>query len=218
MKRLFSLYFIIILTITVGSGCGSKSNKIINLALVKEQIKDYHKSGKYDAVLKKIISKAEIEFSKITSTKNSLVVFDIDETSLSNYEFALEYDFGYNEEIWTKWVIKKKATAIKEVREFYKFLIAKGFKTAFITGRNTSHYEATIENLINQGYTKFDTVITRKMNDLKTTALEYKSNERKLLEEKGYEIVGTIGDQFSDLRGSYHGIQIKLPNYQYIVK
>ena len=218
MKRLFSILFIIILTVTVWYGCESKSDKLINLSLVKEQIKDYHKSGKYNADLKTIVKKAENEFGIIKPKKNSLVIFDIDETTLSNYQFGLEYGFGFNDNIWDKWVNSKKATAIKEVKNLYDMLISKGFKIVFITGRNRSQYDATKENLISEGYTKFDTLITRKMDALKTTAVDYKSEERKQLVKNGYVIAGTVGDQFSDLEGPYHGIQVKLPNYRYIVK
>jgi len=56
------------------------------------------------------------------------------------------------------------------------------------------------------------------MDALKTSGVTYKTNERNKLVEKGYEIVATIGDQYSDILGTNHGIQIKLPNYQYIVK
>ncbi len=218
MKKFFSLSLIIILTITVWYGCESKSEELINLALVKEQIKDYHKNGKYNSDLKMIVKKAKDEFGRIVPKDNSLVIFDIDETSLSNYQFGLDYDFGFNDNIWDIWVSSKKATAIKEVKGLYDMLLSKGFKVAFITGRNRSHYDATKENLISEGYTKFDTLITRRMDALKTTAVDYKSKERKQLVENGYVIAGTIGDQFSDLEGPYHGIQVKLPNYQYIVK
>ena len=218
MKRLF--YFISILTfaILVLQGCKNNSKEISNLSTVKEQIKEYHKNGKYDSDLTRIIKKAKEEFAKIDAKNNSLVIFDIDETSLSNYQFGLDYEFGYNEQIWTEWVSKEKATAIKQVKDLYDMLISKGFKVAFITGRNTSHYESTRVNLINQGYTEFDTLITKKLDELKISAVKYKSTERTRLVQKGYEIVGTIGDQFSDLQGPYHGIQVKLPNYQYIVK
>ncbi len=218
MKRLLLILSVTIFALTILQGCGTKENEFTNLSVVKEKIKEYHSSGKYDSDLNLIINNAKKEFSKIKPQAKSLVIFDIDETVLSNYQFGLKYEFGYNENIWDEWVSSKNATAIKEVKGLYDMLLSKGFKVAFITGRNRSHYDATRENLINEGYTKFDTLITRKMDALKTTALDYKSKERKLLVKNGYEIVGTVGDQFSDLEGPYHGIQVKLPNYQYIVK
>ncbi|PJA99026.1 MAG: hypothetical protein CO128_04885 [Ignavibacteriales bacterium CG_4_9_14_3_um_filter_30_11] len=218
MKKHFSFILILLFTLPLWNGCKLNNKEIPNLSDVKAQIEGYHKNGKYDADLKKIFTKANLEFAKITSKENSLVIFDIDETTLSNYQFGLDYDFGYNEEIWDEWVNEKRATAIKEVKDFYNMLVSKGFRIAFITGRNTSHYNDTKENLISEGYTIFDTLITRKMDALKTTALIYKSEERQKLVDKGYEIVATVGDQYSDILGANHGIQIKIPNYQYIVK
>ena len=79
-------------------------------------------------------------------------------------------------------------------------------------------YNSTYQNLVDQGYTRFDTLIVRSSNEYKTTALTYKSQKRTELVKKGYNIVGDIGDQLSDLEGPYHGIQVKIPNYQYIIK
>ena len=47
---------------------------------------------------------------------------------------------------------------------------------------------------------------------------EFKSKVRTELSAKGYEIVGTVGDQWTDLNGPHSGIQIKLPNYLYEIK
>ena len=199
MKRFSLLLLALIIFLAVLQGCQTSSNEIPNLSVIKEQIKNYHKSGKYNADLKTIIKKAKDEFNRIKPKENSLIIFDIDETALSNYQFGLDYDFGYNEDIWTEWVDSKKATAISEVKSLYDMLIEKGFKVVFLTGRNRNHYDATKENLISEGYSKFDTLITRKMDALKTTAVDYKSKERKQLVENGYVIEGTIGDQLSDL-------------------
>ncbi len=49
-------------------------------------------------------------------------------------------------------------------------------------------------------------------------ALDFKSTKRVWLTEQGYEIIGTVGDQWSDLEGLYHGIQIKIPNYLYLIE
>ena len=46
-------------------------------------------------------------------------------------------------------------------------------------------------------------------------SFEFKSAKRVELIELGYEIIGTVGDQWSDLEGPHHGIQVKIPNYLY---
>ena len=49
-------------------------------------------------------------------------------------------------------------------------------------------------------------------------AVDYKTAKRVFLTNKDYDIIGTVGDQWSDLEGEYHGIQIKIPNYLYLIK
>ena len=50
------------------------------------------------------------------------------------------------------------------------------------------------------------------------TAVAYKSNERKKLEQSGYRIVGNIGDQWSDILGTNVGNRtFKLPDPMYYI-
>ncbi|MFB3057197.1 MAG: HAD family acid phosphatase [Ignavibacteriaceae bacterium] len=46
-------------------------------------------------------------------------------------------------------------------------------------------------------------------------SVDFKSTKRVELVQMGYEIIGTVGDQWSDFEGPYHGIQVKIPNYLY---
>jgi len=68
------------------------------------------------------------------------------------------------------------------------------------------------------GYTKFDTLITQREDELKLKSQEFKSRKHTELTNQGYEIIGNIGDQWTDLNGPYSGIQIKIPNYLYEIK
>ena len=117
-----------------------------------------------------------------------------------------------------KWNKELKAPAIPQVKELYDFLLDKGSRIIFLTGRNLPEYEVTYRNLIKEGYTTFDTLITQREYELELSAQEFKSVKRKELVEKGYEIIGTVGDQWSDLEGEYHGIQVKIPNYLYLIE
>jgi acid phosphatase class B len=104
------------------------------------------------------------------------------------------------------------------VKVLYDFLLSKGAKIIFLTGRNFYEYEVTHQNLKNTGYTDFDTLITQIGDETKMKARDFKSGKRHWLTEQGYEIIGTVGDQRSDLEGEYHGIQIKIPNYLYLIE
>ena len=88
----------------------------------------------------------------------------------------------------------------------------------FLTGRNSSEYDVTHKNLLQAGYTEFDTLITQRAYEQGLKSLEFKSKKRTEFTKQGYEIIGTVGDQWTDLNGPYSGIQIKLPNYLYEVK
>jgi predicted secreted acid phosphatase len=50
------------------------------------------------------------------------------------------------------------------------------------------------------------------------STVEYKSLERKKIVEKGYTIVMSVGDQWSDLSGEPHAqVSVKLPNPFYFL-
>jgi predicted secreted acid phosphatase len=110
------------------------------------------------------------------------------------------------------------APAIPQVKDLYDFLVQKGFKIIFITGRRDNLYYPTFTNMKSAGYVEFDTLITRRQDDHKTTAADYKSQKRKELVEKGYVIAGCVGDQLTDCEGENCGIVVKLPNYLYLVE
>ena len=190
----------------------------MNLQAAKKIVADYYESDKYSSALKNIIADAENDISKLDIHKNSTVVFDVDETSLSNYESIKKIYFGYDPVKWDNWIYEAKAPAILEVKQFYDFLITKKIKVIFLSSRKSSQYEATYRNLTNAGYLEFDTLILKSNSDSSHTSLAFKSNQRELLTQMGYEIIADIGDQKSDLEGNDHGIQIKLPNYIYIIE
>jgi predicted secreted acid phosphatase len=211
-KANFLLFILFSLTLI---SCGSEP---VNLQVAKITVMKYYESGEYSKDLKKIISNAEDEISKTILQTNSAVVFDVDETSLSNYESIKKIYFGYDPRKWDDWINEAKAPAIPEVKQFYDFVTVKKIKVIFLSSRNISQYKATYKNLLNAGYTAFDTLILKDSPYADFTSLAFKSKQRELLTQKGYDIIADIGDQVSDLEGKFHGLQIKLPNYMYIVE
>jgi acid phosphatase len=196
----------------------SEEKKPVNLSISREDVQQYYESGKFDEELTAVIADAKQKFDKIDFDDNSAVIFDVDETALNNYELAKQMGFGYVYEMNKKWNAEMKAPAIKGVKELYDFLLSKGSKIIFLTGRNLPEYDATYQNLKNDGYIVFDTLITQIGDEKKMKNMEYKSSKRVWLTKHGYEIIGTVGDQWSDLEGEYHGIQVKIPNYLYLIK
>ncbi len=191
---------------------------IVNLSEAKNAVKEYYLSGRYSLELDSIIADAIRQLDEITISKNSAFVFDVDETALSNFEYEINYDFGYIKSEWNKWVESEKAVPIRQIKAFYDTLLVRRIKVIFITGRNQSQYQATLNNLKKAGYLQFDTLICRSPNEQDLTAKEFKTLKRKELTEKGYRIIGSIGDQWSDLDGGYTILKIKIPNYMYKVE
>jgi len=211
-------FFTIALTVTLLFTSCSEEKKPVNLTIAREEVKQYYESGKFDEELNAVIVNAKQKFDKVEFKENSVVIFDVDETALNNYELAEQMGFGYVYTMNKQWNAEMKAPAIPQVKELYDFLLSKNVKIIFITGRNFPEYEVTFKNLKNAGYTVFDTLITQIGDEKKMKALEFKSLKRIWLTEQGYEILGTVGDQWSDLEGENHGIQIKIPNYLYLIE
>jgi acid phosphatase len=219
MKLTFNpfLTLTITLSLTIFFAC-DKNEKPINLSIARNEAKQYYESGKFDEELNKVIADAKKDFEKVEFKNNSVVIFDVDETALNNYELAEQMGFGYVYEMNKQWNAEMKAPAFPQVKELYDFLLSKGAKIIFLTGRNFYEYEVTYQNLKNAGYTVFDTLITQIGDEEKMKAKDFKSGKRVWLTKEGYEIVGTVGDQWSDLEGEYHGIQVKIPNYLYLIE
>jgi len=197
-------------------GC-SPTPDLLNLSIAKDEVINYHNSGKYETETAKVVDEAIEKFNGTASGQNSAVVFDVDETAVTSYDHYRKWDFGYVPKYFDMWVDSAKAPAVPAVLNLYNYLIKKNYKIVFVTGRKEYQYEATYKNLINAGYTKFDTLIVKGEEYSGQTAEKYKSEKRSELAEKGYIISGTVGDQWSDLNGPNHGIQVKIPNYMYII-
>jgi len=211
MKNKIYAALILIGTITF-FGCAEKPQ---NLTAAKKAVQEYYESGKFYDELNEVIDDAIDKFKDVEIKDSSVVIFDVDETVLNNYEIAKRMGFGYVREIVKKWNAEAKTPAFPQVKKLYDFLLSKGARIIFLTGRNFPEYEVTYKNLKNDGFTVFDTLITQIGDETKMKAMEFKNMKRTELVKKGYNIIGTVGDQPSDVEGPYHGIQVKIPNYLY---
>lgn len=191
---------------------------ILNLSKAKENVVNYYESGQYDKEMDEIIVGAIDKLENVKFDKNSAVVFDIDETALANYPHIKALGFGSVDALWDEWTNSAKAKAIPQTKKLYDWLAAKGVKIFFITGRYDGYYDVTKKNLINEGYTRIDTLICRGKEEFNKNAAQYKSFHRAELVKKGFNIIANIGDQWSDSEGGNSGIIIKLPNYLYILE
>ena len=216
MKKLFTTFLLSLLLTNCGPS--GSSSQLINLGAAKNAVKTYYESGEFDRECSKIIDDAISYLDEITIIDKSVVIFDVDETALSNYQYTKEIGFGFIPKSWNEFQQKGTAPAIKHTKRFYDYLISKKIHVVFLTGREAEARESTQRNLIEQGYTKFDTLIIHSEMERNLSAAAFKPERRKELVKKGYEIIASIGDQSSDFTGGNTGYKILLPNYLYLIE
>jgi predicted secreted acid phosphatase len=143
------------------------------------------------------------------------IVFDVDETALSNYSAidADNFTFGDNSKAEATNEIGK---AIPPTLALYKLAQKKGIATFFITGRGEAVRDHTAHNLQREGFTNYNALVLKPAGFTGTTT-DYKSGARKAIEDQGYRIVASVGDQYSDLAGGHEAVAFKLPNPFYFL-
>lgn len=195
------------------------SGDVVDIFKAKEAVKKYHSSGQYDRDVTQVADRAIAYLKECIKKKRKklAVVFDIDETLLSNYSYQAEStDFGYIPSLWNRWIEKAEAAPIKPVRRLLRTAVDSGASVFIITGRRENQKAATIRNLKAAGCEGFKKLYLKPVN-YKGTAQAYKSALRKKIEDAGFTVVVNIGDQYSDLKGGYAEKTFKLPNHIYFI-
>nr|WP_242602675.1 HAD family acid phosphatase [Legionella taurinensis] len=195
-----------------------------NLSIVKNEIRTYHDSGIYNQELTQAIARAhdyimaQVKANNHHAIKQKLaIVLDIDETSLSNYDDIIKNDFTADRQAIHQQILKARAPAIKPMLALYKDAIEHGVKVFFVTGRNQSELKATETNLLKAGYKHWAGLYVRPDNYQQQSIVPFKAHARELISKKGYTIIATIGDQYSDLMGGFAKKEFKLPNPFYFL-
>jgi len=195
---------------------------IPNLATIKAQIRQYHESGRYIKDVAAVAEKAQAAMERAVQESSAnnggklAVVFDIDETLLSNYPWILENDFGvaWHGPLFKAYLGKDPGLepTIRVVRRARQL----GLYVVLITGRPDAVREGTIANL-KKVDCPYDLLVTRDKDELKLLAEVYKTAHRKKITEEGYRILINVGDQQSDLVGGYADQAFKIPNAMYYI-
>ncbi|MEX1048508.1 MAG: HAD family acid phosphatase [Akkermansiaceae bacterium] len=194
------------------------SREPANISSAKFEVKAYIDSGAYQEDLAAVAAPASewIRHRARTRPGKLAVIFDIDETALSNLPQMHETDWGYQPAVWDAWVAKSAAPAIDPVREVYQTARQENVAVFFLTGRKESDRTATVRNLRQQGMGDYEALLVRPP-DSKESAVIFKTAERKRLTGLGYTIIANLGDQQSDLDGGYSERNYKLPNPFYLI-
>lgn len=201
---------ILIIGIASLAGC-TPTREPGNLTEAKLRISEYA-NGRYETDLKAVSKSADAWIAKRSARGGKLaVVFDIDETTLSNLEIMRESDWGYDEARWHEWMDSAKAPAIQPLREVYQNARSRGVAVFFITGRKERLRAATALNLSREKMGQYAGLICRP-NASTEPAVVYKTQRREEISRRGYTIIANIGDQPSDLAGGHAERIFKLPN------
>ena len=193
-----------------------------NIAFFRNQLIEYYNSGLYLQEFKQTLSHARaylhkriVENNSSNPPKKLAIVLDIDETSLSNYRYMVDRDFGGTNQQINHEIERGDAPALKPMLKFYRYAKSNNVAVFFVTGRRESQRQITATNLKQAGYTSWNGLYLKPNQYAKNSIIPYKSQARKLIENQGYDIVESIGDQYSDLKGGHTEKGFKLPNPYY---
>src|SRR3954447_7843517 len=147
--------------------------------------------------------------------QKSAIVFDVDETLLSNYTAIDADNFTFGPQSQAE-ATNEIGTAIPASKQLYDDAKARGLTIFLITGRRENTRAHTTHNLETQGFTGFKQLILKPDASTDSTVV-YKSNARAAIEQQGYKIIANIGDQYSDLAGGHAAAAFKLANPFYFL-
>ena len=149
------------------------------------------------------------------TAKKLAIVFDIDETALSNYTAIDADNFTFGPKSQAE-ATDEIGTAIQPTLDVFNDAKAHGITPFFITGRPEAQRAPTVDNLHREGFDGYKQLYLKPAGTTLTT-VAYKTGAREDIESQGYKIVANIGDQYSDLAGGHSASAFKLPNPFYFL-
>lgn len=195
-----------------------------NLTIAKHNVSNYYDTGLYLEEVTSVINQAEkYILTRIQRNQHAVhpaklaIVLDIDETSLSNYTFMKQQDFGYNPIRYHNHNLKADDEVIQPTLNLFNQAKSQGITVFFITGRPLSEAETTKINLHNAGYHSWKKIFFKPTNKHFKSVAEFKTAMHQKISNQGYTIIANIGDQLSDLQGNIAEKRFKLPNPWYFI-
>lgn len=188
---------------------------IDNLDVYKDWLKNWVNSGQYTKDIQIALEPAYKYAQSSIGDKKAAIIFDIDETMISEYSLMLKYDFGWTEEAIDEAQITTTFPAIIPMLDFYNYCLAKKLNVIILTSKRQKYYDYVIQELDYASYSSPTMLILRPDDDTGSIA-EFKTKQRQsLIENKGYTIICNIGDQPSDFYQGYSDHDIVIPNKFY---
>ena len=192
---------------------------VLNVGVAKNLTREYCRGPLYKEEIQYVVDRAhdylEARLQNAVDGKPA-IVFDIDETLLSNFAYMDEMDFAFQTPQWNAWIDRGVAPPLEGVRELYRYARSKGVAVLLISQRTQMQRVQTENNLRQAGYEDWTELVLKEAGN-RQTAVVFKSSQRKRLNQSGYNILVNLGDQDSDLQGGYAESNFKLPNPMYWV-
>jgi predicted secreted acid phosphatase len=195
-----------------------------NIGDLKAVATEYYDSGAYFTDLQQAAAPAIAWINDTAPTvERPAVVFDIDETALSNWDAIKANDFGRIIDGpctalpigpcgWRSWDLLARSSVIPSTLDIYHAAAGRGAAIFFITGRDETQRTATETNLTAAGYRDYARLIMEPIDAQYVSAADFKAPQRAQIERDGYTIIANIGDQPSDLAGGSAAQTFLLPN------
>jgi acid phosphatase len=229
IKRIFLAALFLVAACATAPAADQPAAPLMNLQTLKDQLRTYHDSGAYERDIGVVAEEARAWIvQRAPQVSRPAVVFDIDETVLSNWTRALANDYGYFTDGPCDQLPRgpcgayayedaARGAPIAPMLATYQAARAAGVTVFFITGRREPRRAGTERNLREAGYAEWGEVVLRPAGGPSTPAAEYKSVQRARIEAMGYTIIANVGDQQSDLDGGHAERTFLVPNPYYIV-
>lgn len=155
-------------------------------------------SGEYRALCLQAYALASMRLiERIQSgVKNPAVILDLDETVLNNIPYTgwqIENDLPYSSESWARWTDLAGAEEIPGSGDFLRLADRLGVTIFYISNRDTSALEPTIENM-----KTFHMPQLSEDHFMLTTGSSGKEGRRAVVDSLGFEVVLLIGDNLGD--------------------
>jgi predicted secreted acid phosphatase len=202
------------------AGCAGEPKP--NLTHAKWRMVEWHDSGAYMRDFQTAATRADRILDHYIHNKdlpqNFTIVFDIDETLLSNWQYLRENDFGITLPSFIPWASTSHDIALDPMGKVFAKARAYRIPIMLISGRPESLRDATVKNLNAAGYWGWARLFLRPETDHDTSVVPFKSGVRKALVTQTYDIILNVGDQHSDLEGGYARHIVKLPNPFYYLQ
>lgn len=161
------------------------------------------------------------------ANRNKSVVFDIDDTLLTTYNYRYYANFSANPSTFAAFVNSASFPATPRMVELHHYARTLGYRTFFVTERPQSQFPGTVTDLADVGYDAVPVswyVFKDYTNDTwlapcapNCTPTQYRTLTRQYLKSQGNLVVANIGDQPSDLAGGGANKTFAIPNPMYYV-